>query len=155
MLDRAIVIFAILYCKFVNKQQWGQLDTLWCSDCTTMNSLTWFDKYSFVHFFLGVYCFIALYLTRTITGWSAAARHTAMILVVCGFEMMENRPRNFRIWDDWTYHGDALINSVTDILVAIMGYSAIARLGVLPLAFVWLSLKLLNLFPSFSDPVAF
>lgn len=142
-----IVGVSLFYCKFINKLQVGNVNMLWCTDCTTSNSLTWFDKFSFVHFYLGVACFTALRLTD----WSSNARRVAMLSFVALFEMVENSSYVIKKWaqvtSDRTYNGDALINVFTDIACAAIGYGAVERFGVLPMAILYGLLQMFDLFP--------
>ena len=143
MFEVCIVVFTLFYLKFVNKQPWGNLHTLYCNDCTTMNSMTWFDRYSTVHFYVGALWYFALKLTN----WSAKMRHLAMICAICVYEMGENTQGWQTTWHDPSYLGDALINSFTDIIVAIAGYMLANCVGFIPMLLLCVVFHILHMFP--------
>jgi len=111
-----VVIATILHCKVGNDQKLGRVQTVWGSG--KFNSQTWMDIWTADHFVLGMVWekFISNIFK---TEWA----FIMLVVFACSFEMIENKSWLIGVWNQSNYSGDGIINSLCDILAAILGYA--------------------------------
>ena len=119
-----IVAVTVFFCTVINKQPLGRVDLLW-SDTTfsSSNSLAWFDKWTLVHMFSGM-----MYEKIIAPAILDEYKATLLLALACGYECIENVPFLTKLWRQYLYQGDGLINSFIDICVCMLGYYIARRI---------------------------
>lgn len=111
----------------------------WHADTTTQNSQHLFDYYTFSHIIHG---FLFYWLIRRFAKkLPPGMQFVVAILIEAAWELAENSPSIVNRYQTATaadaYHGDSIINSVSDVLSMSLGYWFAARNK------TWLTLALL------------
>jgi len=104
---------------------------LWSGDVASdQNSQQISDPYTLTHVThgIGLYALLALAAGR----WPLADRLVAAVALECAWEVIENTDFVIRRYRERTialgYYGDSVINSVGDILAAVVGFALAAKL---------------------------
>lgn len=105
---------------------------LWSGDINTMhNSQHVIDPYSLSHILHGIIFYYGIMLigSRWRLGWKLAAA----ILIETGWELLENSPIIINRYRAGTiaigYEGDTVINSLSDVVMAMLGFLFARRFG--------------------------
>jgi hypothetical protein len=106
---------------------------LWEGDVASAeNSQHLVDWYSPSHVIHGLLLYGLLWLTAR--RWSFGPRALTALLIESGWEILENSPIIIDRYREATislgYHGDSVINSVSDIVFMLIGFALAARLPV-------------------------
>jgi hypothetical protein len=104
---------------------------LWSGDVASdQNSQQIADPYTLTHVTHGVGLYALLALTRR--RWSLADRLVAAVVLECAWEVFENTDFVISRYREQTialgYYGDSVVNSIADILAAIVGFALAATL---------------------------
>ena len=123
-----IILVSVYIFRYVNKQPWGRYDIFYINrNDTVLNQQTWFDPCSFTHLIFGMILQeIVKYLVVPIP---KAVCELIVVILFCAFEIVENNKAVTKIWGDSSYTGDAVINSFTDIIIAIFGYALASKMN--------------------------
>jgi hypothetical protein len=122
-----LILISVYIFRYVNNQPWGRTDIFYINrNDTILNQQTWFDPCSFTHFILGMLFqqiskFLVIPLPKGVF-------ELIFVIFVCAFEIVENNKAVVGLWGDSSYGGDAVINSFTDIIIALFGYALASKM---------------------------
>ena len=106
------------------------------------------DWYSLSHIVHGLLFYLALWLIMR--RWSAQVRFLVALLIESGWEVIENTPFVIDRYRETTaalgYTGDSVINSLSDILMMVLGFLAARKLPVWASVVLVLALEIVPLF---------
>ena len=141
---------AVLYLRWQGRVWWceqGDLSPIAVRVNSPHNSQHLFDPYSLSHVLHGVLFFGVLWLFRR--RLSLPVRATIAAGIEIGWEVLENSPIIINRYRNATmaqgYSGDAILNSIADVLSFVLGFYAARKLGLWPSILMFLVVELVML----------